>query len=293
MLNKAPIFLNCFSRGGSNILWNIFLTHPDVCSPMSETLQIFGAGLRHATPEGYLVALLSGQPRLFDQWNLSPRRPLPRHARWLIDRTFHRWKLKTLRDRDMRFKYEDEVYTEEEVRSARLAAKNNNGLVYLSEVLLDLYPDATFVSLVRNPLALYEGHRRHRLAESPEQFARFYERVAARMIEDEARLPNYHIVRFEDLLADPVGVTEKLYGLAGLDFGRVRKMRFKAKPHLQADGRHATPYVPGRHYWFEPGEVNAMLEPRINDYQAERVDKSQRGLLAELTQKSLRHFAYA
>jgi hypothetical protein len=123
MINERPIFINCFSRGGSNIFWNFFLTHPDVCSPIAETLQIFGAGLRHATLEGYSVALLSHQWRLFDQWNYIERQPVSPLVESLIDRTFYRWKLKSLTDSEMRYKREDELYTRSEVEHARLGAK--------------------------------------------------------------------------------------------------------------------------------------------------------------------------
>ena len=72
-LNRAPIFLNCLSRGGSNIFWNLFLSHPDACSPIRETLEIFRADWRAPTRTGLWLALTSGQPRLFELAEISPR----------------------------------------------------------------------------------------------------------------------------------------------------------------------------------------------------------------------------
>ena len=57
MKNKKPIILNCFSRGGSNILWNFFLSHPNVCHPKKETIQIFNASIKNPTLAGLKIAM--------------------------------------------------------------------------------------------------------------------------------------------------------------------------------------------------------------------------------------------
>ena len=41
MLNKRPIFIIGFARGGTNIILNLLRSHPDVCSPRGETDQVF------------------------------------------------------------------------------------------------------------------------------------------------------------------------------------------------------------------------------------------------------------
>ena len=45
-LSKAPIFINGFGSGGSNILVNLLLSHPEVCSPSGETQNVFRGGSR-------------------------------------------------------------------------------------------------------------------------------------------------------------------------------------------------------------------------------------------------------
>ena len=269
-INK-PIFLNCFSRGGSNILWNLFLSHPGVCSPVRETLQIFGAFSRHASLEGFITALLSRQPRLFDQWNLTPRKPISAGARDYIDRTFQRWVLKTLDDPEMKFKSESKIYTRVEVQTCRMAAKNNNGLVFLSETLAAIYPQAIFFNLVRHPYALYDGHRRHKIFSDPLDFARFYRTVCERMVHDSENRPDCHLARFEDLLEDPAGFIRDLYLKAGLDFDPRRKVRLKAKPYLHADGSRRSDLETGRHYWIITDRLGEFLEAGINRFQSARL----------------------
>jgi hypothetical protein len=294
MLNQRPIILSCFSRGGSNIFWNLFLTHPDVCSPIRETLEIFRLDLRDPHLEGYLAVLLSRQPRLFDQWRLAERPPLPRVAQRYVDRTLFRWKLKTLTDGEMRYKHEGETYTEEEVRAARLTVKNNNGLAFLTGPLHEMYPDATFFGLVRHPVALYESHLRRKTppARTLETFAAFYRAMVEKMLADQDRFPSYHLFRFEDLLQEPLQSLTRAYALAGLDPGAVRKVRFKAKAHLQANGRHATTFTENRHYWFEPQDMHRILEPSINELQAGRVDAREQERLLEATRAVCERVGY-
>lgn len=279
MKNEQPIFLNCFSRGGSNILWNFFLTHPDVCSPIQETIQIFRLDLKGITFPGLHVALTARQPRLFDQWLLKSRREIPRTTQKFIDQTLYRWKLKTLDDAEMRFKSEDTPYTLQEVQLARLVAKNNNGLVFLSDILSEMYPGAIFFALVREPYALYESHKRRGITKSVEEFVDFYTSIANRMLADKVRIRNYHIVKFEELLAEPLAMIKYIYDCAGLEFTKIDKIRLKAKPHLHANGSHKTPFKQGQHYWFAQNDLYQMLEPGINELQGERLDEQERRVL--------------
>jgi hypothetical protein len=289
---KQPIFLNCFSRSGSNILWNVFLSHPEVCSPIRETLQIFGAGLRHASPEGYITAILSNQPRLFDQWNLAERKPVSASAQGFIDRTFYRWVKKTLTDPEMKFKSETEIYTEAEVISCRMAAKNNNGLVFLSEILGKMYPGVVFFNLVRHPYALYDGHKRHKIFHDPGKFAQFYSAVIKKMICDTENRPRCHLVRFEDLLQNPTASMQDLYSKADLDFDHGRKVRLKAKPYLHADGTRRSDHKTGSHYWMEIKQLEQFLEADINQHQTSRLSESEKEIIKSRTGSVMERLGY-
>lgn len=271
MLNNKPIFLNCFSRGGSNILWNMFLSHPDVCSPMKETLEIFRFDRQRMTRAGWRVIWYGGQWNLFDQWYLRPRRPVSVKTEQFVDHTLALWKEKTFTDAEMRYKTEDEIYTLEEVTQARLAAKNNNGLAFLSDMFYQMYPEATFIALIRDPIPLYESYKRRGISKSPTHFMRFYATLVERMMADSERLPNYHLVRFEDLLTQPYQMVVQLYQWATLDLSKLKKVRLKAKSHLQSDGQHKSNFQEGQHYWFEPDQLHNILEPEINRYQVDHL----------------------
>jgi hypothetical protein len=292
MLNKSPIFLNCFSRGGSNILWNIFLSHPDVCSPIKETLEIFRTGLRHGRLEGFMVWLKTFQAGLFDQWNLKDRRPISDSAMAYIDRAFYEWKLKTLNDGEMKYKNESEVYSLEEVKKCRLASKNNNGTIFLTDILNEMYPDATFFALVRHPFSLYESHKRRKIKNSTRDFTGFYRTITEKMLNDQNRYKNYHIFKFEDILSKPLKSINKLYSLASLDRSRVNRVRFKAKAHLNKNGVHKTEYAEGRHYWFDFESINKFIEPDINAYQEQRLNESEKIQLKLELKSEMSFFGY-
>ncbi len=280
MLNRAPIFINSFSRGGSNIFWNLFLTHPDVCSPILETVEIFRLG-RRGRWSGYRAAWLTRQVRFFDPRNLSPRRPIAKAAQVYIDRVLYEWKLKTYTDPEMRYKREGEAYSLEEVQEARLAAKNNNGLIFLSDVLREMYPDATFFALVRNPLSLYESYKRRRFVRSVGEFVSFYRRIVQKMLQDAETFGNYHLVRFEDILSDPFSMARRLYALADLDPSKVHKIRLKAKEHYRPNGTRHSPYTIDHHYWLAPEEIGSFLEADINQYHIQHLPEGERVQICE------------
>ncbi len=292
LAGAAPIFLNCFSRGGSNILWNLFLSHPQTCSPIHETLVIFGTSWRRPTISGIAFAALSGQPRFFDQWFLGERRLLNRRAARLMDATLARWKMKTLTDDEMRFKTENEIYTADEVEACRLVAKHNNGLSFLTDPLLAVYPDATFFALTRHPLALYESHRRRGITAGPEQFVAFFNSLASKMFADASRLHDYYLVRFEDIVEHPWESAQRVQALAGLDPQACPKLRFKAKGHFRADGTYGSDLAEGRHHWMGRAQAARFFEASINRIQEERLDAAERRAVLEGTAKARSALGY-
>ncbi|NCF69340.1 MAG: hypothetical protein GWP61_25590 [Chloroflexi bacterium] len=274
--------LNCFSRGGSNILWNIFLSHPDACSPIYEILEIFRLDRKGVTIAGIQAAWLTRQLRFFNQWFLAQRRPISSQAQQFIDAMLFLKKLLTLDDAEMRFREKNSVYTRKQVEQARLVTKNNNGLAFLTDIWLVMYPDAVFFALTRDPLALYESHKRRKITRSPADFAAFYTSIVRKMQTDAARLPNYHLLKFESLLSEPAAVAQDLYALAGLDSSPVTKLRLKAKSYMQAGGKYDTQREQGVHYWLSSDEIKNFLSPDVNRRQIEQLVEAE---IEELTER--------
>ena len=165
MLNQEAIFVNGFSRGGTTILTNLLASHPDVCL-IGETHHVFKGHritdspwrviskcLRHDAP----ILVGHGQD-FFSPRLIKPRKSLSQWAQKRIDRILYREKLRSQHPLLNRYKSADAEYTPDELLQARLLCKNIDGMVYANDAFAEMYPDATFLGLVRNGLAVCEGH---------------------------------------------------------------------------------------------------------------------------------------
>jgi hypothetical protein len=283
MLNKAPIFVNALWRGGSNILVNLLLSHPNVCSATGELQRVFrggarGEGLSRVVSKylryGLLVDLVAG-PGFFRPDNLEPRPALPARTRRHIDRVLYQEKLRARHEQHNLFVCEGVLYTDEQIASSRLLCKNLNGLTFLTDLFSSMYPDATFFGLVRNGFALCEAYVRRGL--SAEACARTYVRVVEQMLEDVARLERYHIVRFDEILGDPPSAINRLYRLADLDHSKVERIRLQHKPTLDRTGEHRLRGGRDREVvWYGWGKLSSHLQADIDEVQAARLDAKNR-----------------
>ena len=79
-----------------------------------------------------------------------------------IDSVLYKLKIENYHDQYMKYKSPNLLYTKDELKNTRLVLKNNNGLIFCSKLFNDIYPDAYFIALIRNPIALFESHKRRR-----------------------------------------------------------------------------------------------------------------------------------
>ena len=293
MKNKSPIILNCFSRGGSNILWNLFLSHPNVCHPLEETIQIFNTSLRAPRFAGYKINFMTRQ-NLFNQWNLKDRRTIGKKSSEYIDNVLFNKKLNNVFDKDMQYKDSLNKYSLDEIRNTRLVIKNNNGLIFCSEVFNHIYPDATFVALIRNPIALYESHKRRKtpVSNSINFFIDFYKKMIAKMKIDQESIANYHIIRFEDIINNPIRMIKTIYKWAHLDFESVDKIRLKSKASMNKKGVRTTRLTENKHYWFSLSELETIINKNVNENQISRLDTQEIDYLLKDLEPLVSEFGY-
>jgi len=291
--NRSPIILNCFSRGGSNILWNIFLSHPDLCHPLEETLQIFSTNIRAPRYEGFKVAFME-KFSLFDQWNFQDRVLFKPQTGDYIDNILYKRKLNNLIDHEMKYKTENDIYSKSEVEKSRIVLKNNNGLIFLTDAFNEIYSDSTFIGMVRHPIALYESHKRRKtkVAKSIKTFTNYYTCLVKKMLADNQTKSNYHLITFEELLSNPVNLLEKLYNWANIDQTRIKKIRLKAKPFMNHEGRHSTKLIKNKHYWFNLAELTKYLDVNINKNQVSLVSENEKLLMYETLKDYMSIFQY-
>jgi len=299
MLNKNPIFIVAFSRGGSNILLNFLRSHPHVCSPRGETQEVFkGKGkvepfqARLDKAINYLPIRALQKEDIFslDLW--KKREAVGQFKKFLIDRILYKEKLKALDPSQNYYKAENLPYALEEIKESRLLCKNLDGLIFLTDMFYEMYPDATFIALVRNGLAVCEGHIR-RGADSAD-IARKYEMGCQKIIEDSRQLPNYHVIRYEDIIANPEKCLERICFWADLDLSLVNKIRMETKPVIQANGQHS--YVHGKNrktlVWYDRDKFWTHFVEDANENQINRLTAAETKTILRCASGSLKFFSY-
>jgi len=295
MLNRAPIFVNGFSFGGTNMITNLLASHPDVCWLSGETHEVFYSKPRKKMDKWirkffYLPVRISSGRDVFGRECLDERGRLPGLIMRYVDLYFFMDRLLTDRNE---YKSEDVRYLREEVRNCRFLAKNVNGVVLASSQFSQIYPDATFLALVRNGLALCEGYVRR--GWTAEDAGRLYETVCRKMIDDSRVIPNYHILKFEDMVLDPAGFLNDIYAYSGLDFAKVQKVRLQAKRSMNEDGTRSYTFGGSKDretHWFTMEELRNYVRKGVNENQIDRLSPQDREAFLKQARGSMEILGY-
>ena len=293
MLNRAPIFVIGFQRGGTNILTNLLGSHPDTRFLGRETHMVFYGKSREPVSKwfrrlAYLPLLIGARGHLFRPASLAERRGISPPLRRYADLLLYRESMANLTSHPA---------TNDSGRLAherRLLCKNVNGLVFATPVFREIYPDATFVALVRNGLALCEGYTRRGMP--PAVFGEIYKKVTERMLDDAARLTDYHVVRFENMISDPVGVIQDVYRRASLDVTAVGKYRLQAKQSMDRDGRRT--YAFGGQQdrevrWFNASEIGSCFRQDVDASQIARLGHRERSEFLRVAGGAMERLGYS
>ncbi len=296
MLNKAPIFINGFSFGGTNLLMNLLASHPDVTMLSGETHEIFYSKPNNKIFDKvlrrffYLPVHLLLRQHIFGKWCYDERKRIPRPLMHYIDLFFYLDKIMNKRNK---YKHEGVKYAFSEICNSRFLSKNMNGVVFASMRLSEIYPDATFISLVRNGLPLCEGYVRR--GWKADEVGRMYERVCNRMIIDSKNIPRYFIVRFEDMVSSPLSFIKAVYEMAGLDINKVSKIRLQAKRSMNSNGTRSYTFGGTKDretHWFEIQEIDKVIRKDVNKNQAEQLSKEDRESFLKYAQRSMEYLGY-
>ncbi len=298
MLNKAPIFINGFQRGGTTILFDLISSHPQVCSLDGETHELFFSKDRHPFRK-WLKRLLyfplwspvwiSAREHTFLTINLRNRNAIPKPVMYYVDLLFYWRKLISSTNQ---YKYEDVKYSDSERQNSRLLCKNVNGVVLATDVLFKMYPDATFIALVRNGLAICESfiHRGY----TAKYCGILYERICQKMIHDSQNMKKYHIVRFEDMVSEPVSFIKTLYDYADLELNLVSKFRLNCRQSMGRDGKrkYTKDVKQNKWLWLPVSEFDTFFRQDVNENQIQYLSKKDREIFLNYARESMEYFGY-
>jgi len=276
----------------------MLLSHPQVCGSGGEFQQVLrrqaGDPLTRLIVKlvRYVPIMVRERSDVFRPRNWSPRGPLTEFTRHRIDRVLYAGKIRARKAGQNQFKAENEPYLDDEIANARVLSKLVDGNIFLSQALCSMYPDATFFGLVRNGFAVCEGHIRR--GANVRQIAREYSIGCQRMIADEKEIGSYHVLRYEDCIAEPVQSLQKICRLAKLDISSIKKVRLETKQVISQSGAHE--YVQGASdkvvVWYTLEEMKDHFRSDANKNQIARLTPEQKKEIRAICRESLHHFGY-
>jgi hypothetical protein len=274
---------------------NMLGSHPDLCLLSGETQEVFRGNkkrkLERRVRRLFDVPLrFASKPYLLALDCIDQRHSVSGPLKHYIDLVFY---VDKLISRKNVYKSENVRYTLAEKMKTPFLVSNMNGNVLATDLFSAMYPDATFIAIVRNGLAICEGHIRRR--HSAEAFGQMYEAVCQKMIHDSQTVPRYHLVRFEDMISNPIEFMEKIYSYAGLDMSQVKKVRLRAKASMSKDGvrRHTFGGRKDWEYeWFHISEMKNILRGDVNENQINRLSEKDKKIFLEQAGESMRSLGY-
>lgn len=256
MRNNKVIVISGFSRGGTNLLWNILQSHPQICSVRYETGTIFRKR-RHN---------FSRVISFFEKTGFI-KKPF---FQKILDYQFYRYKVSNFKHPDNKYKYENVNYTKEEVSNSALCFKSTNMDITYTDILHQMYPNLYFIALTRNGYAVAEGHRRR--GTSVDKFAGLYSDVAKQIKQYSESLEHFKLVHFEDIIEDPFGISKELFDFLDCKPKELKKLRLKSKKVTNIAGEHVTNFgKEGEKYWFDHQSIGNILKPSVNRNQIKKL----------------------
>lgn len=251
-LDDAPLFILGHWRSGTTFVHNIFCKdkqfgYTTTYQTVFPNVMFFGRRLFHL-----LVSAVMPERRPTDNMELGP--DLPQEEEFAMSNLvpysfYHFWYFprhtREYSDKYLTFRncpeHEREIYKKEFVRMVKTSLYNTGGKRYLSKnpphtghirEILEMFPNARFIYLVRNPYTVFESTRSFFTnvieplklqditpQEIEDNIISTYTDLYTRYEEQKSLIPEGHLieVRFEDFEADPLGMTERIYRELSLD----------------------------------------------------------------------------
>ncbi len=243
------------------MLWNVLQSHPLLCSPILETGALF-------TEE---IAPFSWLPPARAKQLASSGLVQSLGARY-VGRKLDSCKLRNFESPDNGSKCEGVAYTSKEVRDSIICLKGVGSDIDLNPLLRKVYGRVAFVPLVRDGYAVCDGWMRRGMSASAA--GKRYASCVRRILQLQDAPDSCPLVRFEELVVDPFGIAERIFGWLNLEPTQLPKLRLKAKRVLGGSGSHEPTFgVEGQKEWFDPIEIGTVLRPGIDAVQRDKLER--------------------
>ena len=298
MLNIKPIIVNGFGRGGTNILMNILLSHPATAMPSGELNKVIKGGgmgdglIRRVFKKAlYDLPIRTAVGDVFDRFDFNRRKNLPDFVCNYIDLVFWLEKQFSKHEGHNKWKNQTTLYTSSELRKGRLLVKAHNGLVFFNDVFRAMYPDIRFVTVVRDGHAVCESLMRR--GWNIKDAANLYAAVGEEILLN-SNQKDYLIIKFEEIIQDPLKAIENIYTHCGLDSRTCEKFRLQHKS--VASKGSAKSVLHGAYdrqvAWFNRDELVRYFKPDVNANQIERLSNEHLQIIQDVAGGTIARLGY-
>lgn len=292
-LSDTLIVIAGMSRGGTNLLWNIVQSHPDVIDSYYELNEILArkTGIGWLEKLGVEIEALSGMhvPGLCG----------------LVENRLERFSKKSFQeDQFNREKRPGVTYDEGdfdslivctklvsawEVDPLRKLLKRNDALKYIP-ILKRTFPEVKIVFLVRNGLAIAEGWGRR--GADIQTAARWYAQYINSYEKHVEKYPgDSMIVRFEDLLNDPFESATQLFHRLSLSNDPLDHLRIAIKPTIRSNHDIVNATRKNK-IWIDRENWRNYLDISINEAQIERISVEDRRKFVSANLEIMERYGY-
>jgi hypothetical protein len=262
--------------------------------PTGETQKVFLGGalgdgfigtlrkrLFNYAPVKIMSILSSGSAtNVFSPANLKTRSLSERSRNW-VDRVLHQERMRALHEGHNLWKTPTQQYTKRDIEQSRIVCKNLNGIQLLGDDFREMYPDATFLCLVRHPLALAEG--RLRRGQDIDRVVEQLLTIGHKMKKDLDSYDNYHLLKFENMLSSPYQFLTNLYQLTDLSLSDVKYVRFQNKATINRHGSHDIQGTDRSVIWYPIEDMEKHIKVDVNANQfANMTTEIEEKLMTEL-----------
>jgi hypothetical protein len=272
-MRRQLFLVSGFSRGGTNILWNLICSHPGVLTTGIELNEIYGPSRTNISMfwksmiESVAIPSLPVPKFIAD---FSERRIISIAEQHAIS-SWGRWKSP------------EERYSNDEVeklpictksvnswaRDSLFALMKRNFALKYNSLLFRSFGSVRTVYLIRDSESQCNGWMRRGC--NPYEAGKWYRKIVDNMLKDHAKRPNDVLfIKFHDLLFDTLPTVTKVYEFLGLDKQELSNYHLKLKKVLKEDGVHEVlSGKEGDMIWISKEDLGAFLDTGVDARQRE------------------------
>ncbi len=240
-MDRSLFLVSGFSRGGTNVLWNLICSHPGVLTTGIELNEIFGPSRTNISM--FWKSIIEGcaisgfpPPKFVD--NYSGRRIIS-FAESHAENSWGRWKSS------------EKLYVDNEITRLPICTKSVNSwardplfalmkrniALKYNELLLRSFGQVKTVYLIRDSESQCNGWMRRGC--DPYEAGKWYCQIVDIMLRDYKQRPNDVLfVKFHDLLFNTLPTLGRVYAFLGLEDLELLQYHLKLKKILKEDGSH-------------------------------------------------------